>query len=204
MRAALESTRRTGVAYDREKAYKGLGCVASPIRSAGRAIGAVSVTGPIERMHAHSVASEVRKTALAVRFATRGADKFDGAGFVPDACGLPTLPDASVSLRCAGHSKVEGGDHIVLIGHVEEVAIGSEPHVPPIGRGELSMTQQEPRAFRFPRPRRGHRSCCAAGAGHRALTRRGGTGRPPSRRRCTELGMTDRAHGLRKRDRASR
>jgi DNA-binding IclR family transcriptional regulator len=66
MQAALKSTRRTGVAYDREESYRGLGCVAAPIRSAGRAIGAVSVTGPIARMQANSVAHDVRNTALAV------------------------------------------------------------------------------------------------------------------------------------------
>ena len=67
-----------------------------------------------------------RHADLAVRFATRGADKFDGAGFLPDAFGLPILADVSVSLRCAAHSKVDGGDHLVLMGQVEEVAIGDE------------------------------------------------------------------------------
>jgi len=67
-----------------------------------------------------------RHADLAVRFATRGADKFDGAGFIPDAHGLPILSDVSVSLRCAAHSKADGGDHIVLMGQVEEVAIGEE------------------------------------------------------------------------------
>jgi DNA-binding IclR family transcriptional regulator len=66
MEAALDSARRTGIAYDREEAYPGLGCVASPIRGAGRAIGAVSVTGPIVRMQAHSLEHEVRTTALAI------------------------------------------------------------------------------------------------------------------------------------------
>jgi DNA-binding IclR family transcriptional regulator len=66
MEAALDSARRTGVAYDREEAYPGLGCVASPIRGGGRAIGAVSVTGPIARMQAHSLEHEVRNTALAI------------------------------------------------------------------------------------------------------------------------------------------
>jgi DNA-binding IclR family transcriptional regulator len=66
MEAALESARQAGVAYDREEAYKGLGCVAAPIRGAGRAIGAVSVTGPIARMQAHSLVREVRDTALAI------------------------------------------------------------------------------------------------------------------------------------------
>jgi DNA-binding IclR family transcriptional regulator len=66
IQAALDSARRTGVAYDREEAYKGLGCVAAPIRGAGRAIGAVSITGPIARMQAHSLVHEVRTTALAI------------------------------------------------------------------------------------------------------------------------------------------
>jgi DNA-binding IclR family transcriptional regulator len=66
MEAALESARQAGVAYDREEAYTGLGCVAAPIRGAGRAIGAVSVTGPIARMRGHSLAHEVRSTALAI------------------------------------------------------------------------------------------------------------------------------------------
>jgi DNA-binding IclR family transcriptional regulator len=66
IQAALDSARQTGAAYDREEAYKGLGCVAAPIRGAGRAIGAVSVTGPIARMQAQSLVHEVRATALAI------------------------------------------------------------------------------------------------------------------------------------------
>lgn len=67
-----------------------------------------------------------RHADLAVRFATRGADKFDGSGFIPDADGLPFLEDVSVRMRCAAHAKVDGGDHLVLMGQVEEVAIGDE------------------------------------------------------------------------------
>ena len=63
---------------------------------------------------------------LAMRFATRGAPKFDGAGFQPDADGLPFLKDVSISLRCTTYSKVDGGDHVVLIGRVEEVGLGEE------------------------------------------------------------------------------
>ncbi len=32
----------------------------------------------------------------------------------------------SISLRCATYSKVDGGDHLVLIGRVEEVDMGEE------------------------------------------------------------------------------
>jgi flavin reductase ActVB len=67
-----------------------------------------------------------RHADLAMRFATRGAAKFDGAGFEPDADGLPFRADVSISLRCAAYSKVEGGDHLVLLGRVEDVAMGDE------------------------------------------------------------------------------
>jgi DNA-binding IclR family transcriptional regulator len=66
MQAVLESVRRTGVAYDREEAYRGVGCVAAPIRSGGRTIGAVSATGPIARTRANSLVGEIRDTALAI------------------------------------------------------------------------------------------------------------------------------------------
>jgi flavin reductase (DIM6/NTAB) family NADH-FMN oxidoreductase RutF len=65
-------------------------------------------------------------TSDSVRFATRGAAKFDGAGFQLDADGLPFLKDVSISLRCATYSKVDGGDHLVLIGRVDEVGMGEE------------------------------------------------------------------------------
>jgi DNA-binding IclR family transcriptional regulator len=66
MQGILHSARQTGIAYDREEAYAGIGCVASPIRSGERVIGAVSVTGPIARIRAHSLVHDVRNTALAI------------------------------------------------------------------------------------------------------------------------------------------
>jgi hypothetical protein len=39
---------------------------AAPIGGAGRAIGAISVTGPIARMQAHSLVRKVCDTALAI------------------------------------------------------------------------------------------------------------------------------------------
>jgi flavin reductase ActVB len=67
-----------------------------------------------------------RHADLAMRFATRGLAKFDQAGFQPDADGLPFLADVSISLRCSAYSKVDGGDHLVLIGQVDEVGLGEE------------------------------------------------------------------------------
>jgi len=66
LRGALESIRKTGVAYDREEAYPGLGCIAAPIRGGGRVLGAVSVTGPIARLRAQSLVHDVQNTALAI------------------------------------------------------------------------------------------------------------------------------------------
>lgn len=64
---------------------------------------------------------------LAVRFATRGTDKFADAGFVPDERGLPVLPQACVTLGCSAHARHPGGDHTILLGEVRDVRLGDEP-----------------------------------------------------------------------------
>jgi DNA-binding IclR family transcriptional regulator len=66
LHAELETVRRTGVAHDRGEAYPGMACVAAPVRSSGQAIGAVSITGPADRLRSPSLAHDVRATALAV------------------------------------------------------------------------------------------------------------------------------------------
>jgi flavin reductase ActVB len=60
---------------------------------------------------------------LAVRFATRGADKFDGGSFRTDEHGLPVLEEAYVTLRCSLYMKHPGGDHTILVGRVEGTRI---------------------------------------------------------------------------------
>lgn len=64
--ADLERVVEAGHALDREEAYEGLVCVAAPLRNAGRAIAAVSVTGPTARMDLPSVAPHVHNTAEAI------------------------------------------------------------------------------------------------------------------------------------------
>ncbi|WP_405981174.1 IclR family transcriptional regulator [Streptomyces sp. NBC_00158] len=44
LRAELAATRERGVAYDREESFRGVSCVAAPLRGSGRAIAAVSVS----------------------------------------------------------------------------------------------------------------------------------------------------------------
>src|ERR1700759_4096725 len=64
--AELKRVREAGVAYDRGEAYEELVCVAAPIRSSGHAIGAVSVTGPADRMRGSGAAEAVRGTAATI------------------------------------------------------------------------------------------------------------------------------------------
>jgi len=54
------------VAFDRGEAYEEIVCVAAPIRSAGRAIGAVSVTGQAGRMRWAAATAAVQATASAI------------------------------------------------------------------------------------------------------------------------------------------
>jgi flavin reductase ActVB len=62
---------------------------------------------------------------LAMRFATRGADKFAGGSFEPDHRGLPRLSGSSVTLDCSTHARYPGGDHTILVGEVSACYRGS-------------------------------------------------------------------------------
>ncbi|MFJ8816278.1 flavin reductase family protein [Amycolatopsis thermoflava] len=61
---------------------------------------------------------------LAVRFATRGADKFAGAGFTAGADGQPVLDEAAATLECSTHALQPAGDHTILVGRVERARSG--------------------------------------------------------------------------------
>ncbi|MFJ7276760.1 flavin reductase family protein [Kitasatospora sp. NPDC098663] len=61
---------------------------------------------------------------LAMKFATKGADKFAHAGFEFDEERHPSLPDAAAVLHCELHQVVPGGDHVILIGRVREARTG--------------------------------------------------------------------------------
>jgi DNA-binding IclR family transcriptional regulator len=65
--AELARVRAHGVAFDREESVPGFGCVAAPIGDPGKAIAAVSVCGPMNRMmFDQRLASPVRMTAMAI------------------------------------------------------------------------------------------------------------------------------------------
>lgn len=60
--AELVAVREQGYAVDDEEACLGISCVAAPIRGSGRAIGALSVCGPSDRVHAGLSAAVVSAT----------------------------------------------------------------------------------------------------------------------------------------------
>lgn len=67
LRAELAKVRAHGVAFEREESVPGFGCVAAPIGEIGRAVAAVSICGPIQRMTLdHRLAAPVRMTALGI------------------------------------------------------------------------------------------------------------------------------------------
>ena len=66
MRTELTRVLEAGIAIDRGEAYEELVCVAAPIRRSGRAIGAVSVSGPAGRMRWGTASEAVRSTATAI------------------------------------------------------------------------------------------------------------------------------------------
>lgn len=77
-----------------------------------------------ERWNVHVITPT--DAGLALQFATRGADKFGTAPFEVDQHGLPLLTTSCVVLACSAFDKVDGGDHTILIGRVEDCLVSSE------------------------------------------------------------------------------
>ncbi|WP_443060221.1 flavin reductase family protein [Streptomyces sp. NBC_00444] len=61
---------------------------------------------------------------LALRFATKGSDKFAAGGMRLGPGGLPTVERALSELDCEAYARHPAGDHTVLIGRVTGVRLG--------------------------------------------------------------------------------
>ncbi len=56
---------------------------------------------------------------IGMLFATRGADKFGGSPASPgDATGLPLIDGALAHVECSLRERLDGGDHVILVGEV--------------------------------------------------------------------------------------
>jgi DNA-binding IclR family transcriptional regulator len=75
LRSNLAQVRTSGVAFDLNECAEGLGCVAAPIRNSGRAIGAVSVTGPFTRIDWDAASEAVQFAATNIWNARFGAPR---------------------------------------------------------------------------------------------------------------------------------
>lgn len=62
----VQEVRRTAIAFDREESHLGLSCVAAPIVVAGRAVAALSVSGPTKPLPAETHSALVRQAAVEV------------------------------------------------------------------------------------------------------------------------------------------
>ncbi|MEY2243436.1 flavin reductase family protein [Streptomyces sp. BF23-18] len=60
------------------------------------------------------------QSAIARRFATSGVDRFAAGDTIPLELGLPGIPEAVIRLVCRMHDVVDGGDHSILIGRVDD------------------------------------------------------------------------------------
>jgi 3-hydroxy-9,10-secoandrosta-1,3,5(10)-triene-9,17-dione monooxygenase reductase component len=65
----------------------------------------------------HVLASQ--QEALAMMFATQGADKFAGLAITRGAGGIPLLPECSARFECRTAFQYDGGDHVIFVGEVE-------------------------------------------------------------------------------------
>lgn len=66
---------------------------------------------------------------VALRFATRGADKFGGGHMASGDDGLPYVRDAAAVLHGRLAEKLPGGDHTILLTAVEKVMLGGDADV---------------------------------------------------------------------------
>ncbi|MFP5331602.1 MAG: flavin reductase family protein [Acidimicrobiia bacterium] len=61
---------------------------------------------------------------LASTFATRDIDRFDGVDWSPGLEGLPRIEGCLAVFECSREQVYEGGDHLILVGRIERMAVG--------------------------------------------------------------------------------
>jgi 3-hydroxy-9,10-secoandrosta-1,3,5(10)-triene-9,17-dione monooxygenase reductase component len=78
---------------------------------------------------------------LSTTFARSGTDKFAGVEWTPSPLGSPILAGATAWIDCTLYACHDGGDHLIVIGAVHDLA--AEPEVPPLvfHRGAYARTE---------------------------------------------------------------
>ncbi|MCW2944888.1 MAG: putative oxidoreductase [Actinoallomurus sp.] len=90
-----------------------------------------------------------RQEEIAMRFARRGADHFEGLTLTYGDHEVPVVPNALAHLECAVDRQFEAGDHVVVIGRVHRVCDRSgEPLAFLGGRfGDLTERGRQPQLW---------------------------------------------------------
>jgi len=57
--------------------------------------------------------------ALSQGFSSSATDKFAGVRWQPGSTGAPVLDGVVARIECRVHAKIDGGDHVIIVGHVE-------------------------------------------------------------------------------------
>ena len=67
--------------------------------------------------------------ALAERFASKAADRFEGVAHRAGTAGVPLIDGAAAVFECFNRSRYEEGDHVIFVGEVERCAwrAGAQP-----------------------------------------------------------------------------
>lgn len=69
------------------------------------------------------------QSAISTRFARALTGKWDGVSTRQGFEGAPLLSGALAWIECRSHAKYDGGDHLIIVGHVESLTIrtGADP-----------------------------------------------------------------------------
>ena len=59
---------------------------------------------------------------VAVQFAQRGADRFEGVAVRPGPLDVPLIEGAIATLACEHHDRIVAGDHVICVGFVIEAS----------------------------------------------------------------------------------
>ncbi|SCG69262.1 flavin reductase family protein [Micromonospora halophytica] len=84
------------------------------------------------------------QSAIALRFARSGVDRFADGDVVPLERGLPGIPEALVRVACSLHQVLDGGDHSILIGRVEATHVGDGAPLIYCDRGFQRLSEDAP------------------------------------------------------------
>lgn len=81
-----------------------------------------------------------QQESLCRHFAKRGEDKFSNIEFSVSAEGVPVVNDNLATIHCSVHEVYEGGDHLIIIGNVNDFSYDETKKPLLFYRGQLKTS----------------------------------------------------------------